>query len=199
MQVMEKGTKQSIVIVKKDTNISSIDCQSFNKSTLVQKKWQWNLTLSHWQCWDDESQVWISDHHPLPAWFLDTGGVIPKTEFLRFWNLSSTWNEMRQHLFWLSISEIQELAVGLEAECLRIGVRTPAMLESGMVNETVVLHEWVSEGLVESIKDAPVDEEGNYDPMRALFQAQSKRRSIESSDSRPHFQTLEQGKFTARH
>ena len=106
---------------------------------------------------------------------------------------------MRQHLFWLSISEIQELAVGLEAECLRIGVRTPILLESGIEGETVVLHEWISEGLVESITDASIDEEGNYDPMRALFQAQSKRRHNNSSDSRPTFQTLEQGKFTARH
>ena len=191
--------KQSIVVVKKDTDILPVDCESFNEVETMQKKWQWNLSLSHWQYWDDKGQIWISDHHPLPAWFLDTGGIIPKTEFLRFWNLSSTWNEMRQHLFWLSISEIQELAADLEVECLRFGVKTPAMLESGIEGETVVLHEWVSEGLVESMKDAPVDEEGNYDPMRALFQAQSKRRSNEASDSRPQFQTLEQGKFTARH
>ena len=196
---MTQRPKQSIAVAKTGTNISSTDSPSLNESTFTQKKWHWNLTLSHWQYWDEEGQVWVSDHHPLPEWFLNTGGVIPKTEFLRFWKLSSTWNEMRQHLFWLSISEIQELAVSLEAECLRSGVRTPLMLESGIEGETVVLHEWMSEGLVESIKDAPIDEEGTYDPMRALFQAQSKRQSSDSSTSRPHFQTLEQGKFTARH
>jgi hypothetical protein len=169
----------------------------------MQKKWRWNLSLSHWQCWDDGNQIWISDHHPLPSWFLNAGGVIPKIEFLRFWNVSSTWNEMRQHLFWLSISEIQDFAVELETECFRIGVRTPSLLgsgvESGIEGDNVVLSEWIAEGLVESMADAPIDEDGNYDPMRALFQAQSKRQKSDSSDSRPQFQTLEQGKFTARH
>ena len=62
------------------------------------------------------------------------------------------------------------------------------------------LSEWLDQGLVvpiEGIEDSVVPDSSDsaYDPMQALFEAQEKRSDKGLTESRPFFQTVEQGKL----
>ena len=66
------------------------------------------------------------------------------------------------------------------------------------------MSEWIEEGLVTPIEGVeistqPTEQITSYDPMQALFEAQKNHAEQGLSDSRPFFQTVEQGKFTAKH
>ena len=174
-----------------NTNVESLD-------------WRWDTTRSTWLQWSEESKSWVANHKPLPQWFLEASGTIPASIFLRLWKQASSWSELHQHLFWLSLPELQLLAEQLAFECRRCGVESPQMLSSDVVQTTIPISEWLQEGLVSRIEGVEVSTHSSehvttYDPMQALFEAQKKRNEQGLSESRPFFQTVEQGKFTAKH
>jgi hypothetical protein len=146
----------------------------------------------------------VANHKPLPQWFIEAEGTIPASTFLRLWKEAIYWNDLQQHLFWLSLSDVQLLAEQLAFECRRCGVEPPEMLPFDAVRFNVPVSEWLKEGLVESIEGVEVssfysEQMPTYDPMQALFEAQKNRPEKGLSESRPFFQTVEQGKFTAKH
>ena len=96
------------------------------------------------------------------------------------------------------------LAEQLTFECRRCGVEPPEMLSSDPIQPTMPVLDWIEEGLVTPIEGAEIsaqssDQTTAYDPMQALFDAQKNRSEQGLSESRPFFQTVEQGKFTAKH
>ena len=100
--------------------------------------------------------------------------------------------------------ELQQLLEHLTFECKRFGVKAPSPLSSDDEMENVAVSEWLEQGLVVPIERAdnslPSDDSDSaYDPMQALFEAQEKRSDQGLPESRPFFQTVEQGKFTAKH
>lgn len=189
MVTMLKG--QSIVPVKPLTNIES-------------SQWRWDPKRSTWLQWSEIAKSWVANHKPLPQWFIEADGTIPASVFLRLWNQASSWSDLHQHLFWLSLPELQLLAEQLAFECRRCGVESPEMLSSDVIQTTIPVSEWLEEGLVSRIEGAEISTHASehmttYDPMQALFEAQKKRNEQGLSESRPFFQTVEQGKFTAKH
>ena len=167
-------------------------------------EWRWDTSRSIWLQWSESSNSWMHNHKPLPKWFVEHNGTIPGSVFLRLWKEATSWNELHQHIFWVSISELKLLAEQLALECRRCGVEPPEMLTAEVVTTTIPVSEWLEEGLVDRIEGVEVsihssDQRDSYDPMQALFEAQKKRVQQGLPESRPFFQTVEQGKFTAKH
>ncbi len=86
----------------------------------------------------------------------------------------------------------------LTERLLTIGVQPPPIFNVSTLSTVSDIEDLLEEGILSSLDDRPVDSDGGYDPMKAIFQAQSQRQE-QMDTSRPQFQTLEQGKFTARH
>lgn len=169
-----------------------------------ESEWRWDSSRSIWLQWNESSASWVINHKPLPRWFIDNNGTIPASMFLRLWAKSVSWDELQQQIFWLSVPELQLLAERLTLECRQCGVKPPDMLPTTTVQTTLPVSEWLEEGLVTRIEGAEVstqvsDQTTPYDPMQALFDAQKNRSEKGLTDSRPFFQTVEQGKFTAKH
>lgn len=167
-------------------------------------EWTWDASRSIWLQWSESSNSWVSNHKPLPRWFIDNGGTIPASIFLRLWKDATSWDDLHQQIFWLSVSELKRLAEQLTFECRRCGVEPPEMLSSEAMQTPMPVLDWVEEGLVTPIDGAEIstqssDQAAAYDPMQALFDAQKNRSKEGLSESRPFFQTVEQGKFTAKH
>ena len=189
MVIMPK--EQTIVPPKRPTNTRS-------------SEWRWDASRSIWLQWSESSNSWMSTHKPLPKWFVEHNGTIPSTVFLRLWKEAASWDELHMEIFWVSISELKLLAEQLAIECRRCGVEPPEMLSSEERLSSIPVSEWLEEGLVSRIEGVEVSTHSSeqttpYDPMQALFEAQKKRSSQGLPASRPFFQTVEQGKFTAKH
>ena len=166
--------------------------------------WQWDATRSIWLQWNEAFGFWVVNHKPLPDWFIQSSGTIPASIFLRLWKQSTSWDELHQQVFWLSVSELKRLAEQLAFECRRCGVEPPEMFPSEVLSVTIPVSDWIEEGLVTPIEGVEVstpsaEQTTSYDPMQALFDAQKNRAEQGLTDSRPFFQTVEQGKFTAKH
>ena len=173
-------------------------------SSALQDEWRWDSVRSIWLQWHTESKIWFANHRPLPQWFVDNSGMIPPYVLLRLWKEATSFGELHKQLFWLSKVELQQLLDQLTIECKRFGVEAPSPLSLDDGLENVAISEWLEQGLVvpiERVDDSlPSDDsESAYDPMQALFEAQEKRSDQGLPESRPFFQTVEQGKFTAKH
>ena len=189
MVIMQK--EQTIVQPKLPTNTRS-------------SEWRWDPSRSIWLQWNESSSSWMHNHKPLPKWFVDHNGTIPSAVFLRLWKEAASWDELHMEIFWVSISELKGVAEQLAIECRRCGVEPPEMLSSEGRHATIPVSEWLEEGLVSRIEGVEVsihslEQTTPYDPMQALFEAQKKRSSPGLAESRLFFQTVEQGKFTAKH
>ena len=161
-------------------------------------QWRWDSGRTLWQRWCPEVEQWVSEHRSLPQWFIDAGGVVSSRRFIELWVQSSSWNELHQALFWWSADELQAKMDDLTDKLLKMGIQPPPMLSVSTSSNESDIESLMEEGVLSSLDGQPVNSEGGYDPMQAIFQAQSKRQE-QLSGSRPQFQTLEQGKFTARH
>ena len=166
--------------------------------------WSWDSQRSLWLQWSPKSEAWVVNHKPLPQWFIDADGKILASELLRLWKEASSFNDLHQQVFWVPKSELLQLLDHLNLQCQYYGVEAPPQLPMDNLAESLPVSEWLDDGLVEAVKpnDTPtssVEESAKYDPMQALFEAQKRRLTQGLTDSRPSFQTLEQGKFTAKH
>lgn len=169
-----------------------------------QVEWRWDSMRSTWLQWNKESKTWVVNHKPLPQWFIDANGMIPASLLLRLWQGATSFSDLHKHIFWLSKLEVHQLLDHLTTECHRYGVEPPAPLSLDDMVGKMPVSEWLEQGLVVPIEhpEASVssdDPESTYDPMQALFEAQKKRSDQGLLESRPFFQTMEQGKFTAKH
>ena len=172
--------------------------------TEPQVEWRWDSMRSVWLQWNKKSKIWVYNHKPLPQWFIESGGVIPASLLLRLWKDAASFVELHKHVFWLPKSELQQLLDHLATECQRHGVEPPVPLPLGDMGLDIPISEWLDQGLVVPMEhtDASLildESESTYDPMQALFEAQKKRSDQGLPESRPFFQTVEQGKFTAKH
>ena len=166
--------------------------------------WLWDSTHAHWYQWDAESKIWVRNHKALPQWFIDAGGEIPASMLLHLWKEAKCFTELHQQIFWLSEFELQQRLDHLTTECKRFGVEPPSPLSFDDRMSNIPIAEWLEQGLVIPIQRvenslSSDESESAYDPMQALFEAQKKRSDQGLPESRPFFQTVEQGKFTAKH
>ena len=169
-----------------------------------QDEWRWDSVRSLWLQWHTESKTWVANHKPLPQWFVDASGMIPASLLLQLWKEATSFSELHKHVFWLSKVELQQFLDHLTTECQRYGVEPPSPFSVDDKIGSLVVNEWLEQGLVVPIVQGEIsqssdDSESTYDPMQALFEAQKKRLDQGLPESRPFFQTVEQGKFTAKH
>ena len=172
-------------------------------------KWQWSPDAMRWEFWDSKAKCWLPDHPKLPQWFVDAGGTVTLTTFLKIWMESSDWHSLHQKLFWMHSDELNDWMLKIHGICVRNGWEAPEIFECP---SPPVAMDWVSEGLVAVAGSTDVDTnelgieqpavcteavtaESVYDPMQALLRAQSQR----FEEPRPMFQTVEGGRFRARH
>ena len=187
-----------IMLVKLPTKERPKDSQD------VHDEWRWDSLRSRWLQWNPESKVWVANHKPLPQWFIDAGGVISASVLFSLLKESTSFGEVHKQVFWLSKFELQELLDHLVISCKQYGVEPPSLLSLDDKIGEIPVSEWLEQGLVVPVECAepsvPSDNSGTtYDPMQALFEAQEKRSGGGLPESRPFFQTVEQGKFTAKH
>ena len=188
-----------VIMLKEQTTVRPK--QPTNRRSL---EWRWDPSRSIWLQWSESSNSWLHTHKPLPKWFVEHNGTIPGSVFLRLWKEAASWDELHMEIFWVSIAELKLLAEQLAIECRRCGVEPPEMLSSEERQVSIPVSEWLEEGLVSRIEGVEAsipssEQETPYDPMQALFEAQKKRSRQGLPESRPFFQTVEQGKFTAKH
>ena len=167
-------------------------------------EWRWDSTRSVWLQWHVESKTWVVNHKSLPQWYIEANGTIPASVLLNLWKEVTSFNALHQQIFWLSKLELQQHLDHLVTECQRYGVEPPPPLSLDNAIVDVPVSEWMEQGLVVPIERtvasmSSTNSDSTYDPMQALFEAQKKRSDQGLSESRPFFQTVEQGKFTAKH
>ena len=161
--------------------------------------WKWCPDSLTWLHRDSESSLWVEDHPPLPEWFIEAQGRLSAAKFIPIWQQAETLNDVKKVLHWLSIEEIEAWYQTINADLISRSIqplRTLLLHQPQSLSEEEV-RVLVEQGILTKESFAPKDPDV-YDPMQALFEAQSRQ----SSSEQPHIQTMEVGdkyRFRAKH
>ena len=134
-------------------------------------EWRWSDTLHEWQRLHPVEGVWVTDHRPLPNWFLEDSGIVTDARFVEICQNVETLVELKQQLYWMSFGELKERRAELFGET-QLG--KPKIPESSNISDDGVL---------------------GYDPMQALLESQQYR----EYEPQRQFQTSEGSRFRAKH
>ena len=113
-----------------------------------QDEWRWDSVRSLWLQWHTESKTWVANHKPLPQCFVDANGMIPASLLLQLWKEATSFSELHKHVFWLSKVELQQFLEHLTTECQRYGVKPPSPFSVDDKIGSLVVNEWLEQGLV---------------------------------------------------
>ncbi len=145
--------------------------------------WQWSDVLCQWQRLHPVEKVWVSDHPPLPEWFILECGVVSDDRMQLIWLESQTFADIKKQLFWMSEEEMQ--------------VRIKALSSVQKVAESTPPDPTVIPDLIDTpdLIDSPDVSTDSYDPMQAVLNSQQSR------EYRPQrqFETSEGSRFRAKH
>ena len=145
-----------------------------SSTVLENTDWRWCSDSLQWQRRvSTVPEIWVVDHPSLPKWFIEFGGQVPDSVFLELWTQYSSLTLMKKALFWMSLSAIEHR--------LHILVADTDMIDSS------------EQSLVSDLN--PQENDGEYDPMRALLAAQEGR----PFNPQRQFETIEGGRFRAKH
>lgn len=177
--------------------------EATNNMISSESEWHWDVRRSIWLRRDRDTLQLIPDHRPLPEWFVNEAGTISMEMFLRLWNESSSFSELHQQLFWLSFAELQDFSRDILSQLHENGLMPSRQLAVESIDEAENIRHLIDSGLLMTVPDSSESVydvgEREYDPMRALFEAQESRGQDLTDTNRPFFQSVEQGKFTAKH
>lgn len=162
-------------------------------------KWRWNKDKLHWEVYDRSRRKWTFEHHSLPKWFLTDEGVVTPKRFIKIWQKAKSFSDVKREIFWWSVEEIQEFAANIN-QFLQAKEIEP--LKEHLLSQK----EWISQkdldGLVEKSilqkEEYAQDSSEDYDPMKALLQAQ-KKRSPSNLSSIETMEVTGRYRFQARH
>jgi hypothetical protein len=156
--------------------------QSMGKSRMVKTltenlDWRWSDVLCQWQRLHPVEKVWVSDHPPLPEWFILECGVVSEDRMQLIWLESQTFTDVKKQLFWMSVEEVQVRITSLSSVQISVDSTPP---------EPTVVPDLIGN------PDVSTD---SYDPMQAVLNSQQNR------EYRPQrqFETSEGSRFSAKH
>lgn len=147
--------------------------------------WRWSPQNLQWERRLSLSEdFWVSDHPPLPDWFIEAGGQISDSVFLELLASTATLEELHQQLFWMSQDELSAMVKAHSQDTVFVeGTIDPSDTRSDDVVST------------EDVMLVDSEPSAGYDPMRALLAAQESR----PFNPQRQFETLEGGRFQAKH
>lgn len=175
--------------------------QPENKRTVLEyhsNQWRWNDLKLQWEYLDHKGQ-YFPEHHPLPRWFIEAGAEISASKFCEIWQSADTLNDVKKELFWCSLEELEEQKEQINAVLRNNSVQILEKLE--LVVAPILSREEILELLDKDILFREPDgqlEGDEYDPMKALLEAQRKQDRQEAR----HIQTMEishKRRFSIRH
>ena len=133
-------------------------------------EWRWSEIDYEWQRLHPREGVWVSDHRPLPRWFIEESGVVTDSRITQIWEESDSFVELKKQLFWMSFAELKRRLDNLITKSQEED--GPILTHSGNSQESVI-----------------------YDPMQAVLDSQRYR----EYEPQQQFQTSEGGRFRAKH
>ena len=139
--------------------------------------WRWSEGICQWQRLHPVEKVWVSDHPPLPEWFILECGIVSEDRMQLIWLESQTFADVKKQLFWMSVEEVQ--------------VRIKSISSVQNSAESTPPDPKDAPDLIDNI-DTSTD---SYDPMQAVLNSQQNR------EYRPQrqFETSEGSRFRAKH
>jgi hypothetical protein len=126
-------------------------------------KYQWFEDEMVWKRRKGRSRNWTVENPPLPDW-AQQGGVTPAS-FVRLYQGASSLNEVKKGLFWMSLSEIEAMRVGI-SQWLAVNDIQPldALPGTNSMFQSSDIQALLSEGVLSPVPGSALDHQLNPPP-----------------------------------